>query len=129
MEAAASQLPASRAALGRNQPMLSTGLYQALAALLGALFVVYGMDVRRKSGARNFVAPAWQRLHKLSALVLIGGLAWAVALRHPPGLCGVVQGGDGDPRGAPARGSLRRRLSPLPLGGTVSHSLVASPGE
>jgi predicted metal-dependent hydrolase/protein-S-isoprenylcysteine O-methyltransferase Ste14 len=64
--------------------MLSTGLYQALAALLGALFVAYGMDIRRKAGARNFVAPAWQRLHKLSALVLIGGFAWLIAAMYRP---------------------------------------------
>ena len=65
--------------------MLSTGLYQTAAALLGALFVAYGMDVRRKAGARDFVAPVWQRLHKLCALVLIGGFAWLIAAMHQPG--------------------------------------------
>src|SRR5262249_18338395 len=64
--------------------MPSTALYQAVAALLGVLFLVYGMDVRRKAGARSFVAPAWQGLHKLCALVLIGGLAWLIAVMHRP---------------------------------------------
>ncbi len=66
--------------------MSSHTLYQAAAAFLGTLFLVYGMDVRRKAGARNFVAPEWQLLIKLCALVLIAGFAWIVATMRAPGL-------------------------------------------
>ena len=61
-------------------------LYQAAAAFLGALFLLYGMDVRRKAGARDFVAPAWQLLMKLCASVLIAGFAWLVASMREPGV-------------------------------------------
>lgn len=61
-------------------------LYQATAAFLGALFMLYGMDVRRKEGARDFVAPAWQLLMKLCACLLIAGFAWLVASMRDPGM-------------------------------------------
>ena len=54
-------------------------IYQAAAASVGALFLFYGMDVRRKAGALNVVAPAWQLLMKLCALFLIAGFAWLIA--------------------------------------------------
>ncbi len=65
--------------------MNSLLLYQAVAAFLGLLFVCYAMDVRRKAGARDFVAPAWQHLMKLCALLLITGFAWLVAAMRDPG--------------------------------------------
>ena len=65
--------------------MNSLLLYQAMAAFLGLLFLRYAMDVRRKAGARDFVAPAWQHLMKLCALLLIAGFAWLVAAMREPG--------------------------------------------
>ena len=56
--------------------MTSITLFQTVAMILGALFVVYGMDVRRRPGARSFVAPVWQRLMKGCAFLLIGGFVW-----------------------------------------------------
>ena len=65
--------------------MNSLLLFQAAAAFLGALFLRYGMDVRRKAGAQDFVAPAWQLLMKLCALLLITGFAWLVVAMREPG--------------------------------------------
>ena len=56
--------------------MTSLTLFQSTAAFLGALFLLYGMDVRRRQGARSFVAPVWQRLMKVCAFSLIGGFVW-----------------------------------------------------
>jgi len=66
--------------------MKSLLLYQATTAFLGALFMLYGMDVWRKKGARDFVAPAWQTLMKLCAWLLIAGFAWLVASMDEPGM-------------------------------------------
>lgn len=66
--------------------MNSLSFYQAAAAFLGALFMLYGMDVRRKEGARDFVAPVWQLLMKLCACLLITGFAWLVASMREPGM-------------------------------------------
>jgi len=66
--------------------MNSLLLYQATAAFLGALFIFFGMDVRGKEGARDFVAPAWQLLMKLCAGLLIAGFVWLVASMREPGL-------------------------------------------
>jgi protein-S-isoprenylcysteine O-methyltransferase Ste14 len=52
--------------------------FQFITALLGALFLFYGMDVRRKPGTGNFVAPVWQALMKLCAFALLGGIGWIV---------------------------------------------------
>ena len=60
-------------------------LFQVLSAVLGALFVIYGMDVRRKVGAQDFVAPGWQWLMKVCASLLIAGFAWLVASMRAPG--------------------------------------------
>ncbi len=63
--------------------MNSLTLFQTVAAILGALFLVHGMDVRRRQGARNFVAPVWQRLMKVCAFSLIGGFVWlALSITH-----------------------------------------------
>src|SRR5258708_37775635 len=71
---------------GRRYKMTSLMVYQAASAFIGLLFVTYGMDIRRKAGARDFVAPAWQGLVKLCAVLLIGGFAWLVASLPQPGL-------------------------------------------
>lgn len=64
--------------------MTSLMLFQIAAAFLGALFLCYGMDVRRKEGARNFVAHAWQTLMKVCAFSLIGGFVWlALSMKEP----------------------------------------------
>lgn len=51
-------------------------IFQITAGTLVALFLLYGMDVRRKEGTRHFVAPAWQALMKLCAFSLIGAFVW-----------------------------------------------------
>ena len=78
--------------------MNSLFLYQATAAFLGVLFLLYGMDVRRKKGARYFVAPIWQLLMKLCAGLLIAGFAWLVASMREPGMIdwlGLILGASG----------------------------------
>jgi protein-S-isoprenylcysteine O-methyltransferase Ste14 len=55
-----------------------TALFQTIAGVLVALFLYYGMDVRRKDGARDFAAPAWQTLVKLCSFLLIGAFLWIV---------------------------------------------------
>ena len=65
--------------------MDSLSFFQLSAGVLGALFLIYGMDVRRKAGARDFVAPVWQALMKICAFALLGGLAWIVARMQAPG--------------------------------------------
>jgi protein-S-isoprenylcysteine O-methyltransferase Ste14 len=49
-----------------------TTLFQAFSGILIAIFLYYGMDIRRKSGARDFAAPAWQIVMKLCSLLLVG---------------------------------------------------------
>ena len=66
--------------------MTSLLLYQASAASVGALFLFYGMDVRRKAGVQDFIAAPWQLLMKLCALLLIAGFTWLVASMREPGM-------------------------------------------
>ena len=51
-------------------------LFQITAAILAGLFLYYGLDVRRKEGAWDFVAPAWQTLVKLCSFSLVGAFVW-----------------------------------------------------
>jgi protein-S-isoprenylcysteine O-methyltransferase Ste14 len=53
-------------------------LFKSAAAILTAAFVYYGMDVRRKAGARCFVAPGWQAVMKFCSFTLIAAFAWVV---------------------------------------------------
>lgn len=66
--------------------MSSLLLFQITAVILGGLFLCYGMDVRRKAGACDFVAPAWQVLMKFSAFALLGCCGWVVIAMHTPDL-------------------------------------------
>jgi len=59
-------------------------LFQIAVAILGGLFLRYGMDVRRKAGARDFIAPAWQVLMKLCSFALLGGFGWIALAMHAP---------------------------------------------
>lgn len=59
--------------------MTSLTVFQTAAAILGALCIIYGVDVRRKPGARNFVAVIWQ--------TLILGVMNALVSRQPGGYC------------------------------------------
>jgi len=56
--------------------MEALALFKSAAAMLVAVFLYYGMDVRRKAGTRHFVAPGWQLLMKLCAFSLIGAFVW-----------------------------------------------------
>ena len=46
------------------------------AGILAVLFLYYGMDVRRKKGAKDFVTLAWQRLMKFCSFLLVGAAVW-----------------------------------------------------
>lgn len=64
--------------------MTSLTLFQTASAVLGTLFLFYGMDVRRKEGSRNFVRRGWQTLMKICAFSLIGGFIWlALSMKEP----------------------------------------------
>lgn len=65
--------------------MTSLTLFQTSAAILGALFIIYGMDVRRKAGARNLVGRFWQMLMNACAFSLIGGFMWLALSISEPG--------------------------------------------
>ena len=56
--------------------MESLVFFKVTAGILVAVFLYYGMDVRRKPGARHFVAPFWQLLMKLSSFTLIAAFVW-----------------------------------------------------
>lgn len=51
-------------------------LFKGIVGITVLLFVWYGMDVRAKAGAQNFVAPSWQILMKASSFSLIGAFVW-----------------------------------------------------
>jgi len=58
-------------------------IFKSAAAILAAIFVYYGMDMRPKTGARDFVAPVWQVTMKLCSVALILGFAWiALSAQH-----------------------------------------------
>ena len=52
--------------------------FQLLAGILVTLFLYYGMDVRRKRGARNLATPVLVLLMKGCSALLIGAWAWVV---------------------------------------------------
>ena len=62
--------------------MEESALFKLMAVLLLIVFVYYGMDVRRKTGARDFVAAVWQVLMKLCSFILLAAFAWALASAH-----------------------------------------------
>ena len=67
--------------------MNGAALFRIASLVVVGLFVWFGMDVRRKPGSRDFVAPAWQTLMKLAAFSLLGAFVWVVlALPAPRGL-------------------------------------------
>jgi len=53
-----------------------TTIFQTISGILIAFFLYYGMDIRRKDGARDFAAPAWQTVMKLCSFVLVGAFFW-----------------------------------------------------
>jgi protein-S-isoprenylcysteine O-methyltransferase Ste14 len=57
-------------------------LFKSTVAILVALFLCYGMDVRRKAGARCFVAPVWQALMKLFSFALVASFTGIVFSIH-----------------------------------------------
>ena len=52
--------------------MTATALFRLTTAALAALFLWFGMDLRRRPGSRDFVATRWQTLMKVAAFTLIG---------------------------------------------------------
>jgi len=51
-------------------------LFKSMAAIVGVVFLHYGMDVRRKTGTRYFVPRLWQALMKICSLALISAFMW-----------------------------------------------------
>ena len=47
-------------------------MFKIITVILVAFFTYYGMDVRRKQGARHFVSTGWLRLMKFCSFALIG---------------------------------------------------------
>src|SRR5438093_10942768 len=58
---------------------IAVWIFQIIASILAAFFLYYGMDVRRKDGTRDFVAPAWQTLMKVCSFALVGVTVWITA--------------------------------------------------
>ena len=59
--------------------------FQIYSGVLVVVFLAYGMDVRQKAGARDFVAQAWQRLMKICSFSLIALFIWIVLLMKEAG--------------------------------------------
>ena len=59
-----------------------TILFQTIAEVLLVMFVGYGMDIRRKVGARNFVSGGWQVLMKISSFSLIAAFVGITLTMH-----------------------------------------------
>lgn len=51
-------------------------IFKSAVAFAAAVFLYYGMDVRRKTGTRDFVAPVWQAVTKIVSLALICAFCW-----------------------------------------------------
>src|SRR5262249_27277205 len=80
------QIPRFVNGLDGRSTMSTTALYQSATAVLAVFFLGYGMDMKPRLGARNFVAWPWQVLLKLSAGLLVTGFAWLALSMRPPGL-------------------------------------------
>jgi len=60
-----------------------TTLFKISSGILLLLFLFYGMDVRMKKGAKDFVAPVWQLLMKVCSFSLVAIFAGiTVSVRH-----------------------------------------------
>ena len=55
---------------------IAVRIFQITAGTLAAFFLYYGLDVRRKDGAKDFVAPVWQKLMKFCSFLLVGVAVW-----------------------------------------------------
>ena len=60
-------------------------LFRTASLALAVLFLWYGMDVRRKTDAHDFVAPMWQAVMRLAAFSLIGAFIWVALVMPGPG--------------------------------------------
>ena len=56
--------------------MQALTLFKSTVAIVGVVFLYYGMDVRRKAGARDFVPLLWQALMKACSFALISAFMW-----------------------------------------------------
>lgn len=50
--------------------------FKIISGLFTVFFVFFGMDIRKKTGARDFVSPVWQFIMKFSSFLLIGAFVW-----------------------------------------------------
>lgn len=55
---------------------IAVRIFQITAGTLAGFFLYYGMDVRRKDGAKDFVALVWQKLMKFCSFLLVGVAVW-----------------------------------------------------
>lgn len=58
--------------------MYPTLFFQVTALALVAVFIYYGMDVRKKTDVQNFTMPLWQMLMKLLSFALIIAFVYGV---------------------------------------------------
>ena len=65
--------------------MSALGLFRAASVIVAGLFVWFGMDIRRKPGSHDLVAPAWQMLTKVAASALVAACGWVVLAIPAPG--------------------------------------------
>lgn len=83
--------------------MQSVIVFKSAVLALGVTFIYFGMDVRRKSGSRNFVAPPWLMMMKAMSFSLIaaflavvlfarefGALQWVCLALMSSGTCCIV---------------------------------------
>ncbi len=50
--------------------------FKIISGLFTIFFIFFGMDIRKKTGARDFVSPVWQFIMKFSSFLLIGAFIW-----------------------------------------------------
>ena len=55
-------------------------LFKMICVALTLCFVLFGMDIRRKTGSRDFVPLVWQVVMKFCSFLLIGAFVWTVLL-------------------------------------------------
>lgn len=57
-------------------------LFKIISVILTIAFVYFGMDIRKKYGARDIVSPIWQFAMKFCSFLLIGAFIWIAILVH-----------------------------------------------
>jgi protein-S-isoprenylcysteine O-methyltransferase Ste14 len=66
--------------------MYEIAIFKIISAMFTVFFIFFGMDIRKKAGARDFVSPFWQFIMKFSSFLLIGAFIWIALLIQEIGL-------------------------------------------